>query len=323
MDERDSTPPPDLAGKYTVHECLGEGAYGNVYRALDRTSGSYVALKVLHMRHMQATPDRTRFEREAPVLQQFNHQHIVQVLDYGYADDRPYIAFELLRGRPLNREIKRVGFMSDSRAGNIVRQVLIALSAAHSRGIIHRDIKPSNVFLLDTEPTPDFVKVLDFGVAKVTTGLLKPSESLTDTGEMVGTLQYMAPEQVRAETITPISDVYSTGLLLCELLSGDKVIKASGMIDALMKHTDPAEHILPASVMNTHLRSVVARAIRKKPSERYASCADMLRDVDSVLRLVGPPTTASGTLLLPEHLSADEGSASTQDLTDLLSVADE
>ena len=318
MNELDTEPRDLLAGRYTLYECLGEGAYGNVYRAQDRHSGTYVALKVLHMRHVMATADRVRFEREVPVVQQFEHPHIVRVVDYGIAEeDQPYIAFELLTGRALNHEIKRVGFMSDSRAGNIVSQVLSALCDAHAKNIIHRDIKPSNVFLLDTETTPDFVKVLDFGVAKVTEGSLKPIESVTDAGEMVGTLQYMAPEQVRAEAVTPLSDVYATGLLLCELLSGEKMVKADRMIDALMKHTDPAEHELPNSTANSHFRSVVARAVRKSPSERYPSAADMLRAVDSVVRLVGPPTTASGTLLLPEHLCSDESSSSTLDLSDI------
>jgi serine/threonine protein kinase len=190
-----------------------------------------------------------------------------------------YIAFELLRGKSLGQSLADGGPLDPGAAARLGVDVLRALEAAHARGIIHRDIKPHNVFLLDEAP---WTKVLDFGVAKAVTGLESNATQATETGQMVGTPQYMAPEQVRGNGIFPSSDLYSLGLVLAEALTGVRVVRDEAPIRVYLAHVSGEPLPIDRSVVDGPLGAVVLRATAKDPNARYGSASAMLADLEAV-----------------------------------------
>jgi serine/threonine-protein kinase len=272
-----------VARRYRVARPLGRGGYGEVYEAERLDGGGSVALKLLHERHAHGGTTERRFEREAALAQRLQHPNIVRVLDFGRADDElPFIVFELLIGRTLRDEIAISGRLDPRRALAVTRQMLGALAYAHHAGVVHRDVKPANVFLCGPSDAPEaLVKVLDFGIAKAVLGDTA-STQLTATGQMLGTPQYMAPEQVRGEPVDARADVYAMGAVLAEMLSGQKLVPGETEIEVYMAHVSPQPFVLPPVAAESPFRWCIETAVRKRREDRYSNAQAMLAALEAI-----------------------------------------
>ncbi|HEY8088714.1 MAG TPA: serine/threonine-protein kinase, partial [Polyangiaceae bacterium] len=218
-----------IAGKFLVQDVLGAGAMGAVYRARQVALDKTVAIKVLHGEHADDPAFAARFQREAKAASRMNHPNSMQVIDFGQEPDGLlYIAMEYLDGRSLHRVLREDPRLRPARMGDIVMQTLAALAAAHDMGVVHRDLKPENIMVLlgadDDGRARDIVKVCDFGIAKITdsraykgTGDRDSNAPVTTAGFLVGTPEYMSPEQGRGDKLDARSDIYSMGVVLFEL----------------------------------------------------------------------------------------------------------
>ena len=267
-----TTPAPEelrpgvmLAGRYRIEGQLGRGGFGAVYAAKDEKLGRAVAIKILLL-----TDDahaKLRFEREARVLAELDHPHVVRVLDFG-DEGTNFLVLERLVGETLASRIARAGALPPELAVRLTREVLSALSAAHARGIIHRDLKPGNVFLV-TRNGKVSARVLDFGIAKL---LDEDTRLRTETGAMLGTPAYMAPEQLLASTVDARTDIHAVGALLFEMLTGRRPFRGDRieLVTAILLEDRPRDASIPAN-----LASVVARAFAREPGERFTSADEM------------------------------------------------
>ena len=273
-----------VAGRYRVVRAMAAGGFGSVFESVRLDDGTPVALKVLHARLGADAPAVERFRREAAMLRGLEHPSIVRVLDFGELEGgMPYLALELLRGWSLREELKRRGALPPAEAGAIALEVLEALVVAHGRGLVHRDIKPANVFLCGGALGRGTVKLLDFGIAKAVHGDYSAHSKLTETGQMIGTPQYMAPEQVRGDAVSAATDLYALGLLVAEMLTGAPVVRGSSDIEVLLAHVMPEPHRLEPAVLATPLGAIVERAVRKPMEARYGSAAEMLAELQQAL----------------------------------------
>ena len=294
LDSDDATVGQLLAGTYEVLRMIGEGGMGRVYEARHtRLPNKRFAIKMLHQELARQPEVMMRFQREAEASSGLSHPNVISVFDVNTsADGRPYIVAELLEGTQLGEHLDTVGKLSANEAVPIVRQICRALRLAHEKGIVHRDIKPENVFLSDPEGV---VKVLDFGISKVEQG----SSSLTKTGMVMGTPDYMAPEQARGDRVDARADVYAVGAILYRALTGRKPfegLEPMQTLTAALVQEPPRPSSIEASIPLA-LEVVVQHAMAKKPSERFQSIAEL----DEALAPFDP---SGGTLLLPAPDSA-------------------
>jgi serine/threonine protein kinase len=291
VEEADREKVGDVLGQYRLERLLGEGAMGRVFEARHVSLGRPAAVKVLRAEHAKNTHLIERFFHEARAVNQINHAHIVEILDFVEEKDaerpRVYCVMEMLEGRSLTELLARER-PSVARAMGIVRQVCSALQAAHDVGVIHRDIKPDNLFLLERDGR-DFVKVLDFGVAKLVNPLGEVPLTTTVEGTIVGTPAYMAPEQATGGQADARTDLYAVGVVLYELLAGHPPFQApafgqlvaqvlSSPPPALGTHTPGGERVPPS------LAAVVRRCLAKDPADRFASMQELSQAVDSAER---------------------------------------
>src|SRR6266516_5166033 len=220
-----------LSGRYRLDEKIGSGGMSTVYRARDMTLERDVAVKLMH-REIAADSDHLeRFRREARAVAQLSHPYIVSVIDAGEDEGRPYIVFEYVEGETLKDRIRRLGRLPVPEAVAYAIEIARALGAAHERQIVHRDVKPQNV-LIDEEGT---AKVTDFGIARSLT-----EEGLTADGRVLGTTDYVSPEQALGRDVTGQSDLYSLGIVLFEMLTGDVPFKGENQVAVAMKHVREA-----------------------------------------------------------------------------------
>jgi eukaryotic-like serine/threonine-protein kinase len=267
-----------LNGRYRLDAQVGAGGMSTVYRAFDITLERPVAIKLLH-REIAADSDQIeRFRREARAVAQLSHPHIVTVIDAGEDDGRPYIVFEFVEGETLKQRIKRLGRLPVDEAVAYAIEIARALGAAHSRNIVHRDVKPQNV-LIDAEGS---AKVTDFGIARSL-----DDEGLTADGRVLGTTDYVAPEQALGQPCTAQSDLYSLGIVLYEMLTGEVPFKGENQVAVAMKHVRDS---LPdvqkrRPEVSATLAAVIDRATAKDLKRRYASDADLIADLEDVLAL--------------------------------------
>ena len=279
-----SSPPKGalVAGRYRIDAELGRGGHGVVFRATQQPLGHEVALKMLLPEAVLAEGSVARFMREAALAQRLEHPNTVRLFDFGQTEQGlPFIVWELLRGRTLEQEIARAP-LDARRVSRVAAQVLKSLMEAHARGIVHRDIKPQNVFLCDHAGETDFVKVLDFGVATTLPGTTQ-GPPVTRSGQLIGTPNYMAPEQVNGAPLSPRTDLYALGLVMAEALSGTCVIEDTSPIKVWMMQASAAPVPLPQVVSHSILGAVITRATRKPAHERYASAEEMLVDLERAM----------------------------------------
>jgi serine/threonine-protein kinase len=268
---------------YRLVARLGAGGMGEIHEAIGEDGSERVVVKLLkaHLVKHADMVDRMRVEGEALAL--LRHPAIVGYRGHGTtADGRPYVAMERLEGCTLQSELRRRGSLPIAEAIHFTRQLLSALRAVHGTGIVHRDIKPENVFVIRREGAPPKVKLLDFGVAKVTTGqLIEPLAFPTMEGQCVGTPRYASPEQARGVPVDERSDIYAAGILLYTLVAGRGPFDdVRGANDVLMAHIHdeplPPSHFTRSPVPAA-LEAVILRAIAKDPNDRFADAASFSR----------------------------------------------
>src|SRR3954466_8302426 len=248
-------------GRYRIVRKLGTGGMANVYLAEDEVLGRRVAIKILNDRHAGDDQFVERFRREAKNAASLSHPNIVSIYDRGEAEGTYYIAMEYLDGRSLKELIVARGPAPVNVAIEYARQILSAIRFAHRHGIVHRDIKPHNV-LVDAEGR---LKVTDFGIARA------GASQMTEAGSIIGTAQYLSPEQARGAPVDQTSDLYSLGVVLYELLTGEVPFTGDTPVETAMKHlsTVPAPPSSKRGDIPRDLDLVVMRALGKDASERY------------------------------------------------------
>jgi eukaryotic-like serine/threonine-protein kinase len=284
---RAAAAPVDLRGRaigsYTIGPRLGSGGMGEVYLARDAKLDRAVAVKLLS-HELALNPERLqRFHAEARAASSINHPHILVVHDFGNLDGRPFIVTEFVEGETVRQRLSR-GPIPPVEAIDVALQVGAALSAAHARGLVHRDIKPENVMR-----RPDgYVKVLDFGLAKLTAPVTGGGDFATMPGLLVGTPQYMSPEQVRGRELDGRTDIWSLGVLLYEMVSGRQPFAGATIADAIaaIVGAEPVPLALHLSTACPTLERVVARALKKDRRDRYATAAELISDLSSARREV-------------------------------------
>jgi eukaryotic-like serine/threonine-protein kinase len=292
-------------GRYRITRKLGAGGMANVYLAVDEELGRRVAIKILNERHANDEQFVERFRREAKNAAGLSHPNVVSVYDRGEAEGTYYIAMEYVEGRTLKDLILSRGPSPVPIAIDYTRQILQALRFAHRGGLVHRDIKPHNV-IVDSEGR---VKVADFGIARAGTS------QMTEAGSIIGTAQYLSPEQARGAPVDQTSDLYSVGIVLYELLTGTVPFNGETPVEIAMKHLSqtpepPSAH---RADIPEDLDYVVLRALAKDPSERYASAEEMSADLDRVARGLGvaPETAEAATSVLAGGGTASAATAAT------------
>ncbi|HEY3445603.1 MAG TPA: serine/threonine-protein kinase [Myxococcales bacterium] len=275
-------------GRYKLLEKLGEGGMGAVYKAEHVRMGKLVALKLLRPEIALDRNALKRFSQEAQIVSKLSHANTVSVFDFGELPDRTlFMAMEYVPGRDLAHVLEAEGALSERRAVTVGVQLLRSLAEAHDAGIIHRDVKPANVMLLRTREGDDFVKVVDFGIAKLAEARRAGDRHNTGRGDFVGTPLYMSPEQVSGETLDARSDLYSAGALLFELLTGKPPFDGPLPMAIAAKHLKtPAPKIrefAPHLNLSEAVEAVVDKALEKKPRDRFQT-ADEFRAALSATR---------------------------------------
>ncbi len=281
-----------FADRYRLERKLGSGGMADVWLAEDQELGRHVAVKILHERYANDEQFVERFRREATHAAGLSHPNIVSIYDRGVAGGSYYIVMEYIEGRTLKELIVTRGPCPVPVAISYTRQILAALRYAHKNGIIHRDIKPHNV-LVDREGR---VKVADFGIARA------GASEMTEAGSIVGTAQYLSPEQARGAPVDESSDLYSTGIVLYELLTGTVPFTGETPVEIAMKHLSQTPEAPSARRQDIphDLDLVVLRALAKEPAERYRTAAELDRDLELVARgdPVGAETATAATMVL-------------------------
>ncbi|MCK6546653.1 protein kinase, partial [Myxococcota bacterium] len=330
-----------VAGRFMLERELGRGAAATVWRARDLDDGRSVAVKLFDREYLEAPHARARIEREASVLRALSHPNIARAIDVGVEAEQPYVALELVEGSTLDDVLidraasRRV--MAPAEVAGIMRQLVAAIGHAHERRVVHRDLKPSNVMLLPGVPAPT-VKVVDFGVAKL---LDLDSHAVTTQGRFIGTLIYMAPEQLLTEGIDERVDVFAVGAILFELLT----LRRTWVLDLRREpasFADPIEIGRPNSFSEVierilggdrprpsdfaaatpALDAVVARALARSKTERFASIdalgAALSPALDEWVEAHAPTATRgprAETATVPEITTLDEPPATDADAT--------
>ena len=288
-----------LNDRYEIEELIGTGGMADVYRARDNLLGRTVAVKVLHAQYAKDPVFIQRFRQEAQSAGNLNQPNVVNVYDWGIEGDTYYLVMEYVEGRDLKDVILSGGPLLPERAVEITLSICAALEAAHAQGIIHRDIKPQNIFITSDNQ----VKVMDFGIARSAGGT-----AMTQTGTIMGTAQYISPEQAQGQTADQRSDLYSLGVVLYEMLTGKPPFDGDNPVSIAYKHV--REDPLPPSMINPdispELEAVVMKALSKNPENRYQNVVEMQADLERCLEgfpvyatPVLPPDQAGATRAYP------------------------
>jgi serine/threonine-protein kinase len=315
-----SVPPADdyigktVAGRYRVEAMLGEGGMGKVYKANQVALDKPIVLKVLRQALLSDERTVARFQREAKAASRLNHPNSIGVIDFGQAEDGAlYMAMEFVNGKDLHHILSREWPIPEARIIRIVSQVLSALSDAHKAGVIHRDLKPENIMVEQRRGEPDFVKVLDFGIAKIMDGSGEEGPALTRAGFVCGTPEYMSPEQARGAQLDPRSDLYAVGVILYQLTSGMLPFDSDSAVGFATKHLTeipvtptkrrPEARITPA------MERLIMKALSKDPGERPQTAESFraeLLAIDKERRAQAPMRRGTGNSLAPRKVTPIE-----------------
>src|SRR5580692_4186421 len=282
-----------LGSRYEILELLGEGGMGAVYKAADREVDRIVALKVIRP-EMASNPEiLARFKQELLLSSQVTHRNVIRIYDLGEAQGVKFITMEYLEGENLHQILKTRGKLEVAESVDIMEQVACGLAAAHAVGIIHRDLKPSNIM----RDKSGRVVLMDFGLARTFSG-----DGMTQTGAMLGTMEYMSPEQAQGMDVKASSDIFTVGLILYELLAGVTPFYAESAIASLLKRTQ--QRAIPLADVDKNipgsLSNIVAKCLEKEPAKRYQNAGDLGADLCAWQgkSVVGRISASSGQLRL-------------------------
>lgn len=276
-----------IAERYFVEQLIGSGGTSVVYKAEHLQLHRPVAIKMLKS-HLVADEDsKARIEQEARAVSCLTHPHVVTVFDVGVTDyGEPYIVMEYLQGKSLAEQIAYEKRLPVRRAVRLFIKACGALSHAHKKNVIHRDVKPSNIMLIHTDEDPEFIKLVDFGLAKLRT-LTGEFQRLTKTGEVFGSPIYMCPEQCTGKKVDHRADVYSMGIVMYECLTGRPPFKAKTTIGTIQKHirepVPPFQETAPNVVVPEDLQNIVFRALSKAPEDRQQSMEQLKDELELFL----------------------------------------
>jgi len=290
-----------IAERYRLLSLVGEGGMGAVFKAEHVRMGKALALKILRGDYADDEAAVARFRAEASIVSRLSHPHTIAVFDFGEVEetDSLYLAMEYVPGKDLAQLLRKEGKLPEERAAELGQQILGSLAEAHEAGIVHRDVKPANVMLMQARPGEDFVKVLDFGIAK----LRDEKGSLTSAGAIIGTPSYLAPEQARGDDVDARTDLYALGCLLYELTAGHPPFVRKTPMEVVGAHLrdEPPPLEKEAPHVSTRFAEIVHRALQKDPADRWRS-ADQMRDALLALGAAEHMPTAE----LPGHFTTGE-----------------
>jgi len=272
-----------IHGRFLIESRIGAGGMGIVYKARQTGIDRPVAVKMLLRELAGDEKVIKRFQIEALAVSRLNHPNTIRIYDFGQIEDGTlYFAMEFLEGRNLEQTIRREGALSVRRSLHVMRQIAASLTEAHEKGIVHRDLKPDNIFLVRVGEDPDFVKVLDFGVAKLREADQRQG-TVTQAGTIFGTPRYMAPEQCRSMAVDHRADLYAIGVIAYELMTGRPPFDAENPLAILIQHVQeppPAmAEVRPDLEVPEEVEELVMRCLRKAPEERFQSAADLVAEI--------------------------------------------
>jgi tRNA A-37 threonylcarbamoyl transferase component Bud32 len=283
-----------IAGRYELEELVGTGGMSSVYRARDQLLERRVAIKILHEHFSRDADYVERFLREARAAAKLSHPNIVTVIDRGQAEGRQFIVFEYVDGQNLKQLVERQGRLPVRTVLELGIEIGRALAFAHANGLVHRDVKPQNVLLGNGD-----VKVTDFGIARS----LEVKSGLTQTGTVLGTSEYIAPEQASGEAVDELSDVYSLGVVLYELLAGRPPYTGDSFLVVAMRHVhDPVPSVAEARVdVPLRLDAALQRAMAKDPADRFGSMSELVAELETCLAELGRPDADRTVIMAPRR----------------------
>jgi len=269
-----------FADRYLIEQRLGAGGMGVVYQAQPRGGGEPIALKLLNQRSARDPIDVARFRREARAASLLDHPNSVQVLDFGEsAGGTPFIAMELVKGESLGERLHHQGPLDERQAARITKLICSALAEAHALGVVHRDLKPENVVLSQRGEMDDYVKVLDFGLAKLMARDGEDLRTLTAEGIVCGTPEYMAPETVMGHPVDGRTDIYSLGVMLYALVCGCLPFYATNAAQIaamqVLSKPIPPRDAAPELGISEAMEVIILRCLEKRPESRFASALDL------------------------------------------------
>jgi serine/threonine protein kinase len=287
-----------LLGRYQVLEKIGDGGMGTVYLAEHTTILKKFAVKVLSAELSLRADHVDRFMREARSASMINHPNVVEITDFGKTPDgQPFFVMEYLQGKDLSQIIGETGPMSWKRVRLVILQICHALQAAHEQGIVHRDMKPGNIVLVKRGNNPEHVKVLDFGIAKVL-GQEAEAKGLTQSGMVVGTPEYMSPEQGWGQPIDHRGDIYAVGVLTFELLTGKIPFSGTTMMEVLNRHMFEVPDVKHPSIPD-EVGAIILKAMQKDRSLRFQSMNELSAAIEAVGTGAGPVTVVDEEIKTP------------------------
>jgi eukaryotic-like serine/threonine-protein kinase len=263
-----------LGGRYEILQLLGEGGMGAVYKATDHELNRYVALKVIRPELASNPGILARFKQELLLAHQVTHRNVIRIYDLGEAEGVKFITMEFIEGKDLRTLIREKQKFAPEEAVDVIQQVCLALDAAHSVGVIHRDLKPQNIM----EDSTGRILVMDFGLARTLEG-----DGMTQSGAMVGTMEYMSPEQALTQELDQRSDIFALGLILYEMLTGKMPFAASSAVASLIKRTQ--ERAIPVADVDAQipgaLSGIVSKCLERDLNERYQNVSEILADLNT------------------------------------------
>jgi serine/threonine-protein kinase len=313
-----------LNGRFSVETKLGEGGFGAVYQGVQLLTGRRVAIKLLHPEMTRDQNVVARFRREGQVLCSLRDAHTITTYDFDQTPDGTlFIAMELLEGRSLHDVFHEEAPIAWQRMLKVMSEMCSSLEEAHSLGIVHRDLKPENVYLEPRPGNPEFVKILDFGIAKVIRGdgssgiAGDMSPALTATGQTLGTLEYMSPEQLMGRPLDGRSDIYGLGVVAFEMLTGrlpfPDAVGPAALISAQLKKSPPlASQVNPEGGIPPEVDQLITRMLAKDKNTRFRDAGELRREIDGILstlasppaRAASPRSPAGSSLGVPEPRAA-------------------
>ncbi len=285
-----------IAARYEILESIGQGGMGSVYKALDRELDRTIALKTIRPDLASNASILRRFKQEILLARQISHRNVIRIFDFGVADAFRFITMEFVDGENLRTRLRREHRLTQEEAVTVIRQICEGLQAAHAEEVVHRDLKPENI-LIDAQ---NHVRIMDFGLARSF-----EAPHLTRTGMVLGTPDYMSPEQARGEHADGRSDIFATGLIFYELLTGELPFKANSMVEKLLQRT--REQARPPNLVDPaipkRISEIVMGCLEMEPANRYQSAHEILRDLDGgesgvrTARATPPGSLRPGTML--------------------------